>query len=336
MFRSLPILLVLGAAAALPAVAAAQSEGPVGVRATGMGGAFVAVADDGSATFWNPAGLASGSYFSLVVDWSSLLTPDASTAPHGRSAVLAAMGTPPLGVSYYRTRVSRTQPLAATAGEAPGRNTAGRDLRLETLVTHQAGVTLVQSVWRSVAVGATVKYVRGVAATSIVSSGSPAIRSTGDLPGTSSGTVDVDFGVMAAGSVAKIGLAVRNARQPSFASTAGADPITLQRRVRGGVSFLLTPSLTVAADADFTKAETSAGRWRDAAVGAEARLSPRAWARGGVHWNTAGGASGPGSAPILSVGGSYTVYGSVLADAQVSVGSEAGDRGWGLGVRFVF
>ncbi len=30
---------------------------PVGVRASGMGGAFVAVADDASATYWNPAGL---------------------------------------------------------------------------------------------------------------------------------------------------------------------------------------------------------------------------------------------------------------------------------------
>lgn len=31
---------------------------PIGARATGMGGAFVAVADDASAVFWNPAGIA--------------------------------------------------------------------------------------------------------------------------------------------------------------------------------------------------------------------------------------------------------------------------------------
>lgn len=30
---------------------------PIGVRATGMGGAFVAVADDGSGAYWNPGGL---------------------------------------------------------------------------------------------------------------------------------------------------------------------------------------------------------------------------------------------------------------------------------------
>ena len=33
-----------------------------------MGGAFVAVADDASAVYWNPGGLAAAAYFSLVVD----------------------------------------------------------------------------------------------------------------------------------------------------------------------------------------------------------------------------------------------------------------------------
>src|SRR6059036_2691225 len=35
-----------------------SSQVPVGPRAIGMGGAFSAVADDASALFWNPAGLA--------------------------------------------------------------------------------------------------------------------------------------------------------------------------------------------------------------------------------------------------------------------------------------
>ena len=41
----------------LPVVASAQFIEAVGVRALGMGGAFVAVANDSSATWWNPAGL---------------------------------------------------------------------------------------------------------------------------------------------------------------------------------------------------------------------------------------------------------------------------------------
>src|SRR5829696_3888840 len=86
----LPLLLVLAAATPL----LAQAQPPVGVRAAGMGGAFTAVADDASAVFWNPAGLATGAFFSLLVDRNALDT---------RSATLIAVGTPPLGLSYYRT-----------------------------------------------------------------------------------------------------------------------------------------------------------------------------------------------------------------------------------------
>jgi hypothetical protein len=40
----------------------AQIVESVGNRALGMGGAFVAVANDSTATWWNPAGLATGPY----------------------------------------------------------------------------------------------------------------------------------------------------------------------------------------------------------------------------------------------------------------------------------
>src|SRR5688572_15574551 len=51
--------LVLGG---LPRPVAAQVFEAVGSRAQGMGGAFVAVANDSSATWWNPAGLADGPF----------------------------------------------------------------------------------------------------------------------------------------------------------------------------------------------------------------------------------------------------------------------------------
>ena len=44
----------------LPSPTAAQTWSQVGERSQGMGGAFVAVADDASAIYWNPAGLATG------------------------------------------------------------------------------------------------------------------------------------------------------------------------------------------------------------------------------------------------------------------------------------
>src|SRR3954471_23584932 len=45
----------------------AQIVESVGNRALGMGGAFVAVAADSTATWWNPAGLATGPYGDVSV-----------------------------------------------------------------------------------------------------------------------------------------------------------------------------------------------------------------------------------------------------------------------------
>jgi hypothetical protein len=301
-----------------------------------MGGAFVAVADDASAVYWNPAGLATGSYFSLVVDRNTLAAPDEADVTHGRSGLLVAIGTPPLGVAYYRTRVTTSQPYSAIDASSGGRNFIPGAVRLDSLLTDQAGVTLVQSIGRVLAIGGTLKYVHGTASSGITSlTGKAARELADDLPSKSSSTFDGDLGVMAVGAFGRVGVSVRNVGEPSFETREGFS-LVLQRRVRGGVVLNLAQSLMVAADADFTSADVGDGRWRDAAVGAEAKVARGAWVRSGVHWNTAGGNTGPGAAPIVSIGGSYTVHGSLLADAQASVGSENGDRGWGVGVRFVF
>jgi hypothetical protein len=311
----------------LASTAAAQAEAPAGVRATGMGGAFVAVADDASAVFWNPAGLASGSYFSLALDTNRLETADDTSFPHRRTAFMLAIGAPAVGLSYFSTTVTRA---AASVSGADA-------MRVERLAARHMGATVVQSLGRNAAVGATLRLVRGSASTGVVSVGdAEAFDDAGDLfPRKGTTKFDTDIGVMVSGTYAKAGVAVRNVFEPEFPTPDGAS-IPLERRVRGGASLLLLQAITVAADVDFTKGSTSLGEWRDAAIGAEMRPVRRAWVRGGVHWNTAGGNSGPGAAPVASVGGSYAVYGSVLADGQVSFGSENGDRGWGVGVRFVF
>ena len=64
----IPPAAVLACLLAFPVQARAQSLDAVGTRAQGMGGAFVGIADDASAVYWNPAGLAGGAYFSLVID----------------------------------------------------------------------------------------------------------------------------------------------------------------------------------------------------------------------------------------------------------------------------
>src|ERR1043166_1692648 len=52
----------------VPSAVLAQTAAPVGVRAEGMGGAFVAVADDATAAWWNPAGLATGALFRAILE----------------------------------------------------------------------------------------------------------------------------------------------------------------------------------------------------------------------------------------------------------------------------
>jgi hypothetical protein len=218
-----------------------------------------------------------------------------------RSGLLVALGTPPLGLSYYRTAIAET--------------TKGR----HSLVAHHAGVSLVQSLGGRLAVGTTLKLVHGIA---FPSGGA----------GISTNKFDADLGIMATGSLAQLGLSVRNLLHPELKTPDGA--IRLDRRVRAGVSLHAGGDTTVAADLDLTTGTTPKGDWRDAALGLETHPRRNAWVRGGVHWNTSGGRSG--GAPIGSLGGSYAVYGSVKADAQVSFGSANGDRGWGVGLRFVF
>mgnify|MGYP002395550924 CR=1 FL=1 len=57
-FRNCLILLTVLLASARPGMSSAFAIFENGVRASGMGGAFVAVANDGSAIFYNPAGIA--------------------------------------------------------------------------------------------------------------------------------------------------------------------------------------------------------------------------------------------------------------------------------------
>ena len=95
--------------------------------------------------------------------------------------------------------------------------------------------------------------------------------------------------------------------------------------------FNVSQKATAAADFDLTTAGTPRGDWRDAALGLEA--SPVKRPGSGVVFT---GIPRGTAAPIGTVGGSFAVYGSTLADAQMSFGSEDGDRGWGVGLRFVF
>ena len=307
----------------------AQPFEAAGTRAQGMAGAFVAVADDASAVYWNPAGLATGSFFGLVMDRTiGEAVPDGDDRGAETSSWLLALSTPALGLSYYRLRETTVTPRPPDAnGEASPTS------RVQALVTHHAGATVVQSLTDRVAVGATLKLVRGTAGRADMprQDASDLLRDA-SLNGADSTKFDLDVGIIAVGSLARLGLTVRNLLEPAF-DTPDAGELHLHRQVRAGVAVSLAEGWLLAADLDFTRTPGAFGDVRNFALGTEARVLPRAFARGGIRLNTAGDA---GHQPAVCVGGSFAVFGSLLVDAQVTTGSDRALRGWGLSGRVTF
>src|SRR5215217_7736321 len=105
-FTSFACMLLLGASA----LCEAQTSELIGVRAQGMSGAFTAVADDATATWWNPAGLAGGAYFNGIIEYSRprRLPDDAGTG--------LSVAFPALGLSYYRLPLSQVRPAPTSTG----------------------------------------------------------------------------------------------------------------------------------------------------------------------------------------------------------------------------
>jgi hypothetical protein len=298
-----------------------------------MGGAFVAVADDASAAYWNPGGFAAGNFFSMVLDRNTAkVNPGGSEGGASGSGLLVAIGMPALGLSYYRLR-STTLWTRDQAGDAqPTARPGVNEVRLDTLVTHHSGVTLVQSIAPGVAIGGTLKVVRGIASSVIVpDSRRDRLLSDVEPTGRGSSKFDADIGVMASAGAIKAGLTVRNVTQPSFRTQQGSQGLVLRRQVRAGVALNVHEGWALAADLDVTRASTPSGSVRDFAAGTEARISRKAFIRGGFRLNTLDGAH-----PVASAGASYAVMGSVLIDAQVTSGSDHAPHSWGLAARFVY
>jgi hypothetical protein len=304
-----------------------------------MGGAFVAVADDASAVYWNPAGLAVGSYFSLVLDGGvRRAVPDEGPRGETQSSFLIAATMPAFGLSYYRVRSAVAAPAVLLQPVEGPVLTQATHLRVDTLVTNHAGITLVQSLLPNVSVGSTLKVVRGVAATGFGELGDAEDALDADTPdGEGTTRIDLDFGVMATVRKLKAGLTVRNLREPEFTSPEGRT-LKLERQARAGVSYALLAGLTLAADFDLLETDSAFGERRDAAFGLEARLARRAWLRSGLRVNTvnpAGDQDG-GARRAITVGGTFAATASVMVDGLVISGGDEAGRGWGVSARFVY
>jgi hypothetical protein len=310
-----------------------QTFESVGTRAAGMGGAFVAVADDASAVYWNPAGLAlGGAFFSVVLDTGRSDADAGGLAAGKQSSTLVSLATLPLGVSYYRSSLTRVS-AAAGLPLAPAP-------RYERLTTHHAGLTVVQSVTQTLAIASTLKAVRGVAASGVLlDAGSRRLDDLLDadsvLPDRATTRVTADIGAMARlGTAVRLGLTVRNVTEPDFDTPQGG-AIELQRQSRAGIAYLGVTGIMLAADVDIEKARGPVGEVRNVAGGAELRLTPRALARAGLRFNALSDQPG-GHAPVGTVGGSFATVRSIFVDGHVTFGSTSGDRGWGIAARIVY
>jgi hypothetical protein len=329
----LALLAVALVVTARPALA--QTFDVVGTRAAGMGGAFVAVADDATATYWNPAGLALGHPFSTGIDRKDTEVKEKSfddRTSHD-SGSFAGFAIPVLGFSYYRLRTTAVTPVSTIAlGEATGPGLA-RSVRLDKLSTHQTGITLVQSLFQGVAVGTTLKVVHGDAASVIVPDGgrTQLLDRANDLPTDGTNKFDADVGVIAGGGRLKTGLTIRNLTEPSFTVTGTSSSLRLSRQARAGIAISVAEGWAVSSDFDLTKNGPVEAPVRIFAAGTEGRLVPKVYVRSGFHLNTTGDAR-----PSFSAGGSYGIRSSVWIDGQATWGPRNADRGWGISTRVTY
>lgn len=302
----------------LLAVAASSDAQPldaVGIRAQGMAGAFTAVADDATATWWNPAGLASGAYFNAIVEYGSLNDSgiaNTGNVDHHPDHWGLAVAFPALGLSYYRTTVFDMQPRASTAGPSANRQDLGTP-GVRAVDLSQFGVTVGQSIGAHFVVASTLKLA----------------RAEGDTQ------AGLDLGVMAALNRLRLGVSLRNLREPTFGE--GDAALTLRRQVRGGAA-LTVPGrgsfggVTLALDGDVLTVATATGDERRLAGGGEVWLWNRLLgARAGISASTVGDARTAGSA-----GATLKVYRALYADGQLTRGSDVTRHGWGAALRVTF
>jgi hypothetical protein len=328
----LPVLVVLGTPRAH-----AQINEAAGIRAQGMAGAFTAVADDASAAWWNPAGLANGPYFSAILEATAERQPaDRTALPAWRlTSRGVSMAYPALGLSYYHLRVSEIHPIIATAEGAAGRQDGGTaDVRLRSLVFDQFGATVGQSLGQHVVVASTLKLLSGGAAGTVRPKEGSSIDAAGQLEVERETHGALDLGAMARFGGATVGVIVRNVSAPTFGS--GADAFVMERQIRAGVAFgsgrrPSSMGLTLAADVDLTTVTTATGDERRFAAGAEASLSRRLGLRGGVSINTVNEVQ-----PSVSGGISLGLRSGTFLDAQMTGGPDAARRGLSSGLRVTF
>lgn len=318
---ALVLSLFLAGGCLLPRPAAAQQVfESVGSRALGMGGAFVAVANDGTASFWNPAGVALAPRGSLTVEWDGLGTGNQNEppapGPTKRTATFATLGSSNFNVSYGTLQSADITTLATGT-------------LAETLKTTQYGVTVLQAVSPNVILGSTLKLLRGYASatTTLGSTSSNALSQANALQGDTVTRFDFDVGLMVNMQKVRFGLTAKNLEEPSFPEPGGT-PFVLHRQARAGLAIVPSKSLTIDADFDLATIDLRGGPRREIAIGGEDQLGQSFQIRAGLRFSTTGERQMVGA-----FGFSMAVKSSAWIDGYYTRGGIDGDRGFGLALR---
>lgn len=310
-----------------------------GVRAQGLAGAFTGVADDASAVYWNPAGIAVGSLVSGVIDFgeTTQLPGAAQIGPGTRDTTgMVAFSATALGFAYYHL-ATYTAGTAEPAGVGPdGREEVGRSVH--AVVTGVIGVSLLQSLSEHIVVGVTPKWVRGGVRDGVSTERdiNAALDSAAALEGPTSTKFDVDASVMMHANRFRFGVTGRNLTTPEFLVN-GVDGavVEIDRQVRiggaWGSGWSGLSRVIVAVDGDVTTQQSATGDRRDLAAGVETWwLKHRIGVRGGARRSTVGE-----SRSVFAGGVSAGVTAGLFVDAQLTRGRDD-QRGWSVGARMAF
>lgn len=318
----------------LTAPASAQIVESVGNRALGMGGAFVAVADDSTATWWNPAGLATGAFADAAAGWS-VTGIDGDSPAREEAAFWFSAGVAPLGLSYYHLRITDIGPHRPIEPVDGGREDRRTVQPAWSRSASQLGASLVYTLFAGLQAGTTLKYVQARGAVGDVVAPEPAsVDDRFDLAremsdGDSHHGFDVDAGVMAQLGRVRLGGLVRNI----LASDLGVVSLPRQVRLGGAVEASTGEApLTIAVDADALIYDTPYGERRVVAAGAEGWFgNRRVGVRAGARFNTVGLEE-----RAFTAGASVAVWTGVYVDGYIVQGGMRDEGGWGLAARASF
>jgi hypothetical protein len=323
--------LVLFFICADPSPAPAQVVEAVGVRALGLAGAFVALADDSTATWWNPAGLAAGPVVDLGLGWTSADTKGGFPAREGEGSWFA-IGVKPFGIGYYRLQITNIP----TAPDSAGREDGEAVVPVRSLSASQLGATFAHTLIAGLQVGTTLKYVRasGLASdmvTPAAAGPSQVLEQAASLDGGSAeGAFDLDVGVLVFQGPVRVGGVVRNILEPVLSG------VTMSRMVRVGAAYedlkVVTVPLTLSVDADLLTYGTTSGDRRVVAIGGEGWTNGRRLGiRAGARFNLVGAQE-----RVFTTGASVAIRTGLYVDGQLAYGGASDEAGWGVAARASF